>query len=208
MKNIIKRTKLLLCACGFVFFLFPAMIPGSALASEPFIGQITMFAGTFAPRGWAFCDGQLLPISGNEALFSILGTTYGGDGRTTFALPDLRGRLPMGARSGPGLTPRDLGDKEGVETVTLTTSQMPSHNHSATALADPVEGDSEDPTEKAWAKTGSGELDYGNYSPEDAENMAADAMAVGNTGGTQSHNNLPPYTGIHYIIALIGIWPS
>ncbi|MFY1113097.1 MAG: tail fiber protein, partial [Methanosarcinaceae archaeon] len=98
-------------------------------SSEPFIGEIRMFAGNFAPRGWAFCDGQLLPISQNTALFSILGTTYGGDGRTTFGLPDLRGRVPVHAGSGPGLSTVRLGDTGGAETVTLSQAQMPSHNH-------------------------------------------------------------------------------
>jgi microcystin-dependent protein len=98
---------------------------------DPFIGEIIMFAGNFAPRGWAFCDGQLLPISQNSALFSILGTTYGGDGRTTFALPDLRGRVPIHAgTSGPGLSYRNLGAKEGQEEMSLTVSQIPSHTHS------------------------------------------------------------------------------
>jgi len=97
---------------------------------DPFIGEIIMFAGNFAPRGWAFCDGQLLPISQNSALFSILGTTYGGDGRTTFALPDLRGRVPIHAGSGPGLSYRNLGAKEGQEEMSLTVSQIPSHTHS------------------------------------------------------------------------------
>ena len=103
--------------------------------SDPFIAEIIMFGGNFAPRGWAFCDGQLLSISSNSALFSILGTTYGGDGRTTFGLPDLRGRVAMHPGSGPGLTQRRLGEKSGMETVTLTTNQIPSHNHTATATA-------------------------------------------------------------------------
>ncbi|MEX2335443.1 MAG: tail fiber protein, partial [Pseudohongiella sp.] len=96
---------------------------------EPFIGEIRQFAGTFAPRGWQLCDGQLLPISNNTALFSILGTKFGGDGRNTFALPDLRGRAPMGQGSGPGLTPRKMGDRPGKESVGLQEAQMPSHSH-------------------------------------------------------------------------------
>ena len=97
--------------------------------SEPFVGEIRMFAGNFAPRGWAFCDGQLLAVSQNDALFSLLGTIYGGDGRTTFGLPDLRGRVPIHAGSGPGLSPRRLGAKAGAENVTLTVNQLPSHSH-------------------------------------------------------------------------------
>ena len=103
---------------------------------EPLLGQIIMFGGNFAPRGWAFCDGQLLPIAQNTALSSILGTTYGGDGRTTFGLPDLRGRVPMGGGHGPGLSPRSLGQKGGNETTTLTVSNLPPHNHSAALHAE------------------------------------------------------------------------
>ena len=97
--------------------------------SDPFIGEISLFASNFAPRGWALCDGQLLPISTNTALFALLGTTYGGDGRTTFGLPDLRGRLPVHAGTGPGLTQRRLGERSGVEQVTLSTTELPSHGH-------------------------------------------------------------------------------
>jgi len=122
--------------------LFPSRNKGIA---DPYIGEVGLFAGNFAPRGWAFTDGQLMSISQNEALFSILGTTYGGDGRTTFGLPDLRGRAAMGPRTGPGLTPRTLGQKIGVENVTLTTAQMPSHNHELwTGLGHPANDDTGD----------------------------------------------------------------
>ncbi|MCB9745839.1 MAG: phage tail protein [Alphaproteobacteria bacterium] len=163
--------------------------------SEPFLGQVTIFAGNFAPRGWAFCDGQLLPISQYSALFSILGTTYGGDGRTTFALPDLRGRTPIGPRNGPGLSDYRLGQQGGSQTNTLTVSEMPSHNHSASlqtygkagALGDPVG------------------LVNG---PVDTSAPINTSATVGNTGGNQPVNNLQPYLAINYIIALQGIFPS
>ncbi|MBD3756388.1 MAG: phage tail protein, partial [Gammaproteobacteria bacterium] len=107
--------------------------------SEPFVGEIRMFAGNFAPRGWAFCDGQLLAVSQNDALFSLLGTIYGGDGRTTFGLPDMRGRIPVHQGSGPGLSPRRLGSKSGAETETLTVNQMPSHTHFFLADKNPAD---------------------------------------------------------------------
>ena len=120
--------------------------------SEPFVGKIRMFAGNFAPRGWAFCDGQLLAVSQNDALFSLLGTIYGGDGRTTFGLPDLRGRIPIHAGTGPGLSPRSLGNKAGTEIETLTVNQIPSHTHSWQATSDDAQDRS--PIGNAPAKSG------------------------------------------------------
>ncbi len=169
--------------------------------ADPFVGEIRMFAGNFAPRGWAFCDGQLLAVSQNDALFSLLGTIYGGDGRTTFGLPDLRGRIPIHAGTGPGLSSRRLGGKGGAEKITLTTNQLPSHTH-------PLKG------RNAFAT---------DASPEDrllAESRAADAYidddltvnlstnAVTTVGGSRSHTNLMPALCIHFIIALFGIYPS
>ena len=119
---------------------------------EPFIGQLMLFGGNFAPRGWAMCDGQLLPIAQYSALFSILGTTYGGDGRTTFALPDLRGRVPMGFGHGPGLSAHGLGSKGGEENVTLTTSQIPSHSHQA--MGSNADGNAPSPAEGTWGVSG------------------------------------------------------
>ncbi|MEM9553805.1 MAG: tail fiber protein [Acidobacteriota bacterium] len=169
--------------------------------SEPFVGEVRMFAGNFAPRGWAFCDGQLLAVSQNDALFSLLGTIYGGDGRTTFGLPDLRGRVPIHAGSGPGLSPRRLGAKAGAENVTLTVNQLPSHTHAMQAsnqLANNL-----DPVGRALAPTAFGDV----YTPDLApENM--NSQSITNVGGSRSHTNLQPFLCIHFIIALFGIYPS
>ncbi|MBY6204407.1 tail fiber protein [Halomonas denitrificans] len=169
--------------------------------SEPFVGEIRMFAGTFAPRGWAFCDGQLLAVSQNDALFSLFGTIYGGDGRTTFALPDLRGRLPIHAGSGPGLSPRQIGARAGAEQVTLTTNQLPSHSHTLQASPDAATDTS--PAGKTFAQVAGGDL-YGSINPT----ASFDASAVGAVGGSQSHTNLMPFLCVNFIVALVGIYPS
>ncbi|MCB1053686.1 MAG: phage tail protein [Acidobacteria bacterium] len=169
--------------------------------SEPFVGEIRMFAGNFAPRGWAFCDGQLLAVSQNDALFSLLGTIYGGDGRTTFGLPDLRGRLPLHAGHGPGLSERRLGAKAGDEKETLTVNQMPSHGHD-------MQGSNQNslfaaPTDRVVATQTQIDL----YKTLDADsNMAASAIT--HIGGSRSHTNLMPFLCVHFIIALVGIYPS
>ncbi|MFQ5446960.1 MAG: phage tail protein [Saprospiraceae bacterium] len=159
-----------------------------------------MFAGNFAPRGWAFCDGQLLAINSNQSLFSILGTTYGGDGRTTFGLPDLRGRAPIHAGLGPGLSDYRLGNKGGQERVTLTAAQMPSHSHSLQAHSG--YGDTANPNGTVSAKTTSPA--YKSTPPNATMNTAA----VAQSGGGQAHENRQPYIAIHYIIALQGVYPS
>ena len=171
--------------------------------SEPFIAEIRIFAGNFAPRGWAFCNGALLPISQNTALFSLIGTTYGGDGRTTTALPNLEGRAPMHPGTGPGLTSRRLGEKSGTETVTLSSSQMPSHNHSL--LADGSTG---------------GPLGGGANASNPVDNFVGASVkfhaagsnvnmaAMGSVGGSQAHNNMQPYIAMNFIIALEGLYPS
>jgi microcystin-dependent protein len=175
--------------------------------SEPFIGQIIMFGGNFAPRGWAFCDGQLLPISQNSALFSILGTTYGGDGRTTFGLPELRGRVAMHPGSGPGLTPRTLGQKSGTETVQLSTNQIPAHNHTATANCVGGPGNSNVAEGNVWSKDlGVQSATYSGDTP--AAQMKAGAVTVANAGGSQAHPNVQPFLAVNFIIALVGIFPS
>tara|TARA_R110000744_G_scaffold2004_4_gene7846 strand:- start:1651 stop:2175 length:525 start_codon:yes stop_codon:yes gene_type:complete len=171
---------------------------------EPTLAEIIMFAGNFAPRGWAFCDGQLLAISQNQALFSLLGTIYGGDGRTTFALPDLRGRVAVHPGNGPGLSPKRLGEKGGQERVTLSTLEMPAHNHSPTtsvAVSTGV-GDEGTPTGVLAAHSGAFTED-GN-----GAQLGGVSTTVNNTGGGQSHNNIQPFTCVNYIIALQGIFPS
>jgi microcystin-dependent protein len=168
--------------------------------SEPFIAEIRIFAGNFAPRGWAFCNGQLLPVSQNTALFSLIGTTYGGDGRTTTGLPNLEGRAPMHPGRGPGLSARRLGEQGGVEQVTLTEAQMPNHNHNWRAAADPADLQSPSPNR---SMTRSSVNAYGAASA--MVNLAAQAMNA--QGGTQPHNNMQPYLTISFIIALQGVYP-
>jgi microcystin-dependent protein len=161
-----------------------------------------MFAGNFPPRGWAYCDGQLLAVSANDALFSLLGTIYGGDGRTTFGLPDLRGRLPVHAGSGPGLTPRRLGAKAGAEDVTLTVNQLPSHGHGEGQATTAV-GSSTNPSGLLPARSSAGDT----Y----VDDLSTTEMAVtstSNAGGSDSHNNIQPFLCVHFIIALAGIYPS
>ena len=168
--------------------------------SEPFIGEIRPFGFNFAPTGWVQCNGQLLPIAQNTALFSILGTTYGGDGRTTFALPNLQGIVAMGAGQGPGLTNRNLGETGGSETVTLTTQQIPPHNHPANCNAG--NGNQLSPVGNFLAQDVGVSMEYGNAGPSQ---MAAGA--VGNVAGDQPHNNLQPFQVLNYCIALQGIFP-
>lgn len=169
--------------------------------SEPFVGEIRMFAGNFAPRGWAFCDGQLLAVSQNDALFSLLGTIYGGDGRTTFGLPDLRGRVPIHAGTGPGLSPRRLGSKGGAEKVTLTVNQLPSHTH--TMRADSGAANRASPQDNLLAQAG---LD--TYRAIGVPDVNMSNESIQNTGGSRSHTNLAPFLCVHFIIALFGIYPS
>jgi microcystin-dependent protein len=169
--------------------------------SEPFVGEIRMFAGNFAPRGWAYCDGQLLAVSQNDALFSLFGTIYGGDGRTTFGLPDLRGRIPIHAGQGPGLSPRPLGQKAGAERVSPAVNQLPSHGHVQQATGDDAE--TQDPTGALYAKTASETL----YRA-DGVVTSMQAQSVADTGGSQSHDNVMPFLCVHFIVALFGIYPS
>ncbi len=190
---------------------------------EGVIGEIRGFGGNFAPRAWAYCQGQLLAISQNQALFSILGTTYGGDGRTTFGLPDLRGRAPISAGTGPGLSTHKLGARSGTETVTLTQNQMPQHTHiaqftqtagvaSISVVADSA--NQEDPTNHYLAAAniaGTNQI-YSDDTP--TATLGPSAVTVAgtvtnyNTGGSQPHNNMQPYLTINWIICLQGVFPS
>ena len=169
--------------------------------SEPFLGEIIMFGGNFAPRGWAFCSGQLLSIAQNTALFSILGTTYGGNGQTTFALPDLRGRVPIHPGSGPGLSPYSLGEQGGVENVTLLITQMPAHGHVATSNASTAAANDTLPTGNFLASDN-------QYQTASNTQMNANAVTIAPSGGSQPHANIQPFTCVNFIIALEGIFPS
>jgi len=173
--------------------------------SEPFIGEIVMFGGNFAPRNWAFCNGQLLSISSHTALFSILGTTYGGDGRTTFGLPDLRGRVAMHPGNGPGLSNYRLGQQGGRETEQLTTNQIPSHSHAANCVA--PAGNSNDAVNNYWADDAG--VSSGTYHTGGGATLSPmNSNAIGHAGGGQAHNNVQPFQCVNYIIALMGIYPS
>ena len=176
--------------------------------SEPFLGEIQLVGFNFAPRGWAQCNGQILPIAQNSALFALLGTTFGGDGRTTFGLPDLRGRTPInsgGNSAGPGLPRYTQGQKGGAETVTLTTAQVPSHTH--TARASSADADVETPTGHLLAAVPAGFAGiFAYHSP--ANLGALHSGSVTNTGGSQPHNNMQPYQVVNFIIALAGTFPS
>lgn len=169
--------------------------------SEAYVGEIRIFAGTFAPTGWALCNGQILAISQNTALFSLLGTTYGGNGTTTFALPNLQGRAPMHWGTGPGLTPRSLGEVGGAATVTLLSTQMPAHTHTMNAAIDP--GESDNPANLALAR-GSNITPYAP-APTPGTTLSPSTLSV--QGGSQPHNNMQPYLTMNFIIALQGIYP-
>ena len=200
-----KRILLTLLILPLVTVAGMTLLPTDAQADTPFIGEIRLFAGNFAPRGYAFCDGQLLAISSNTALFSIMGTTYGGDGRTTFGLPDLRGRTPIGPRRGPGLTNRTLGQKLGQETVTLTQATMASHNHPLIATTDAATTMMPANNLPASPPGLLGTRIYADGPPNATMNAAAiDAP----TDGNQPHINMQPFLGLNYIIALQGLFPS
>ncbi len=163
--------------------------------SSPFIGEIRMFGGNFAPVGWAFCNGALIPISENDALFNLIGTTYGGDGQNTFALPNLQSRVPV--HVGPGFA---LGQAAGAETVTLTTSQIPAHSHVPQGN---TAGTQASPANNVWANSSLGQFD--NTNPPDST-MAP--QAIGSTGGSQPHDNMIPFLVVNFILSLFGIFPS
>ncbi|MCU1589914.1 MAG: phage tail protein [Frankiales bacterium] len=162
--------------------------------SNPYIGEIRMFGGNFAPAGWSFCNGQLLPISEYDALFNLIGTTYGGDGQSTFAVPDLQSRLPMHVGAG-----RILAQTGGAESVTLTQNQLPAHRH---ALAAAAVATSSTPGGNVWASDG--DMPYSTAAPT----IPMGATALAPTGGSQPHENMPPFLAVSFIISLFGIYPS
>jgi len=164
--------------------------------AQPYVGEIRMFAGNFAPAGWMFCEGQLLPISENETLFNLIGTTYGGDGQSTFALPDLRGRVPI--HQGNGFT---LAETGGAEEITLTTAQIPTHSHPLLASINVSQDTS--PQNKVLGQSGSALLYI-----QDAPDTNLSFLSVSNIGGSQPHTNMQPYLCVDFIISLFGIFPS
>jgi microcystin-dependent protein len=171
--------------------------------ADPFIAEIRIFPFTFAPKGWAWCNGQLMPISQNTALFALLGTTYGGDGKTNFALPDLEGRAPMHPGQGPGLSLHDLGETGGSETVTLLESEIPAHSHGLLANAFPANIQAPSPA-RALAQSTGGVA----YKAPPAAMTQMSPQALGPAGGDTPHNNMQPYLTFYFNIALQGVFPS
>lgn len=175
--------------------------------SDQYVGEIRIFAGNFAPTGWATCDGQLLPISQNTALFSLLGTNYGGNGTSNFGLPDLRGRSPLGWGDGPGLSPVVVGEIVGTDAVALTGAEIPSHTHQVRTVPAATTGTTGNPSGAAWAQARQGrvtELQYGTGTPD--TQLAGTALAP--VGSGQPHNNRAPYLTLTFIIALQGVFPQ
>jgi microcystin-dependent protein len=199
-----------------MLFVICAMSSFDGQSQDAFLGEVKLFAGNFAPRGWAFCDGQVMQITQNTALFSLLGSTYGGDGRTTFALPDLRGRVVVGPRRGNGLSNFIAGQQGGSQTNTLNTSQLPSHSHTASGVirASSAKATTKDPTGNYFASaiqvSGRDINEVSSYAPTKNVDMNADAInvTVGTTGSGVEFNNLQPFLAINYIICLNGIFPS
>lgn len=183
-----------------------APAPASA-QSDPLLGQLMLFGGNFCPRGWSGAEGQLLAISSNSALFSLFGTMYGGDGRTTFGLPDLRGRAPISTGQGPGLPNYVQGSRGGSTQFTLTVNQMPSHTHTGTLAASSADGNSNSPVRNSFAKTTNGTNGYITGNPA-INNMHPDVLRINNTGGGQSVNKVSPYLTMRWCVALVGVFPS
>jgi microcystin-dependent protein len=172
--------------------------------ADPFVAEIRLFPFNFAPRGWAWCNGQLLPISQNTALFSLLGTTYGGNGQTNFALPNLQGSAAMFSGQGPGLSLRDLGETGGSQTVTLLTTQLPSHTHTSNGK---VAGGTASPANMVWGTSSAGKVAANFYAPAAPAPVNMNAAALGNAGSSQPHNNMMPYLTLYFNIALQGVYP-
>lgn len=171
--------------------------------SDQFVAEIRIFPFNFPPTGWAFCNGQILPISQNTALFALLGTTYGGDGKSTFALPDLQGQVPLQPGQGPGLSVRDLGETGGTETVTLLASEMPRHTHNVNATTQP--GEDPDPTNDLLGRSVGAQL-YQDNTTANLVQLAPTSLAP--SGGSLPHNNMQPYLTLNFCIALQGIFPQ
>jgi len=174
--------------------------------SNPFVAEIRIFGFNFAPKGWALCDGQLLPISQNTALFSLLGTTYGGDGKSTFGLPNLQGNAPMHPGQGPGLSLRDLGESAGEQSVTLLDSEMPAHTHTANSANAVGSGTQLTPAGNIWANASTRRATVNVYAASPG-NTQMDPLTLAFAGGSQPHNNMPPFLCLNFCIALQGVFP-
>lgn len=174
---------------------------------EPLMGVIAIFGCNFAPRGWAFCSGQIVPIAQNTALFSLLGTTYGGNGTSTFAYPDLRGRVPIGQGQGPGLSPYVLGEQSGIENVTILSAEMPAHNHGL-RVANTSSNLTAPAANASIANYADLNGDGGQTYSAVAPNINLHATTVGIAGGNQPHSNIQPYLAINYCIAIQGVFPA
>lgn len=198
-----KKTRLL----TFALFLFTKL-----LFAQPYIGEIRLFAGNFAPVGWAFCDGALLPISENDALFNLIGTTYGGDGQSTFALPDFRGRVPIGAGQGAGLSNRIIGQTIGQESITISTANMPSHTHLGQIVVNNGNATSSIPTASSSIATSgifSGRTFMPNLSyTSNAPDILIATVTTSSVGNSQPVSISRPRLGMNYIISLFGVWPQ
>lgn len=171
---------------------------------EPFVGEIRMFGGNFAPAGWAFCNGALMAIAENDTLFNLIGTTYGGDGQTTFALPDLQGRIPVHAGTGGDGITYQIGEKAGVESVTLTTNQIPAHTH--VPVAQTTAGTLSNPANAIFSGAGTGDQMYSTPPNPPASTMNAQGILP--TGGSQPHDNMAPFLCVNFILSLFGVFPT
>ncbi|MEO1045690.1 MAG: tail fiber protein [Pseudomonadota bacterium] len=201
-----KRIKILASAAAMAAMAGTTATPAQAQVT-PLIGQMTAFGGNFCPRGWADASGALLPISSNTALFSIIGTIYGGDGRSTFQLPDLRGRRPVGFGNSPITGNYIMGQRGGSVSFTLIELQLPSHNHTGTVAASPLPGDTRQPVRNSFAQAPAGLNMYLDGAPA-VNNMNADTVRTGNTGGNQAVNKVSPFQAVRWCIAIQGVFPS
>lgn len=189
----------------FMFVLLVLLTGTKVFSQDEYLGVIKLFAGTYAPYVYMNCEGQLLQIQQYQALYAVIGNTYGGNGTTNFALPDLRGRIPVGIGNGPGLTPRTQGETGGVEKVTLTSNQMPAHSHTATVNVNAKEeANTDNPTDSYPAGTGA--VSYGTTSDVQM-NSNTTQVTINPEGGNTSHNNMQPYVGLRYIICVEGLFP-